>query len=214
MKPASKPVTGAAFGILLVGALSVAQPSLAAAADAYLTDAEGQPVLSGGGGCVHTGSWKTSMPTCPEPTLVVEDDQAMIVFAVDDAEFFGFDKAELNDQIKADLDDVMAAVDNADLFHSITITGHADKIGPAPYNEQLALRRAQNVKTYLVKKGIPAERILAVSDSSSAPLVTCPSIKSENKLIRCLAPNRRVDIEAILADTVDIATITLASPDK
>jgi len=91
---------------------------------------------------VHTGRWQESMPTCPEPTLVVEGGQAKFVFAADESEFFGFDQVSFSDQVKADLDSVVGAVDNADMIHGITVTGHADRIGPAPYNDKLALRRA------------------------------------------------------------------------
>jgi OOP family OmpA-OmpF porin len=193
---------------LLAGALITSGP-IDAAEHGYLKDAEGEPVVAGGGGCVHTGRWKESMPTCPEPTLVVEEGQAMIVFAAQDSEFFGFDRIKLSDQVKADLDAVVAAVQDADMIHGVIITGHADRIGPAPYNEKLALRRAEAVKAYLVSKGIPAERIQAQSDGVSDPLVTCTGIRSKRKLIRCLAPNRRVDIEALLADSVDIGTLVI-----
>jgi outer membrane protein OmpA-like peptidoglycan-associated protein len=205
----NKTVLGTAFSALLVGTLSMTLPEQASADGSYLTSGEGHPVLSSNGGCVHTGSWKDSMPTCPEPTLVVEDDDAMIVFAVDDSEFFGFDKVKLSDEAKADLDTVVGAVANADLIHGITVTGHADRIGPAPYNEQLAQRRAQAVKDYLVSRGIAAERIQTASDGSSEPLVSCPNVKNEHKLIHCLAPNRRVDVEALLANNVDLETVTL-----
>ncbi len=211
MKRLNKTVFAAALGTLLVGALGIVQPVLAASQDAYPTDSEGQPVFSASG-CVHAGSWKKSMPTCPEPTVVVEDDKAMIVFAVGDEEFFGFDQVKLDDPVKRDLDALVNAVQNVDLIHGITITGRADRIGPDPYNEQLAMKRAEAVKAYLVSKGIPAERILATNDGSSKPLVTCPGIKSKAKLIRCLAPNRRVEIEAVLANTVDLDTIVLIPP--
>lgn len=213
MKHLDKTVFAAALGTLLVSALGIVQPVLAASEGAYPTDTEGQLVRSASG-CVHTGSWKESMPTCPEPTLVVEDDKALIVFTVDDAEFFNFDQVKLSDQVKTDLDAVVNAVQNADLIHGITITGHSDKIGPAPYNEKLAMGRAQAVKDYLVTKGIPAERIVATSDGGSNPLVTCTGIKSKAKLVHCLAPNRRVDIEALLSDTVDIDTISLLPPSE
>ena len=197
---------------LLLGIFGTALAAETDTSGAYVKDSEGQPVHTGSGGCLHTGNWQESMPTCPEPTLVVEEGQAMIVFAADDAEFFGFDQVKLSDQIKADLDTVIGAVKDADMIHGIIVTGHADRIGPAPYNEQLAQRRAQAVKEYLVSKGIPAKRIQAQSDGSSQPLVSCPEIKNKQKLIRCLAPNRRVDIEALLADQVDIGSVSLAPP--
>ena len=209
MSVSSKPLFLTLAGSLMLGALGIAQTAVAGPQGDYTVSPDGQPVVSGSGGCVHSGSWKKSMPTCPEPTLVIEDGKAMIVFAAADSEFFGFDKVKLSDEIKKDLDTMVSAVDSADLIHAINITGHADRIGPAPYNGALAMRRAEAVKDYLVSKGIPADRIVTRSDGSSGPLVTCPGIKNEHKLIRCLAPNRRVDIEAVLADTVDVANITL-----
>ncbi len=197
---------------VLLGALATASLAHAGGENPYVTDSEGQPVRTENSGCVHSRAWKDSMPTCPEPTLVVEEGKSRIVFAVDDAEFFGFDQVKLSDEVKADLDAVVNSVENVDMIHGITVTGHADQIGPAPYNEQLALHRAQAVKDYLVTKGIPANRVQALSNSSSKPLVSCPGIKNERKLIRCLAPNRRVDIEALLADTVDIANVNLVPP--
>jgi OOP family OmpA-OmpF porin len=142
------------------------------------------------------------------------DGKASIAFTADDSEFFGFDKVKLSDRIKKDLDTMVGAVESADMIHGITITGHADRIGPSPYNSKLALRRADAVKSYLVSKGIPADRIVAESDGSSQPVVTCPGVKNEGKLIRCLAPNRRVDIQALLADTVNVADVTLISPNS
>lgn len=209
MKLLNKTVMSATLGLLLAGPLGIVQPVLAAPSGGYPTDGAGQPVRSLDG-CVHSGSWQSSMPVCPEPTFLIEEDEATVVFDVDDQEFFGFDQVKLGDQVKADLDSLVNAVQNADLIHDITITGHSDKLGPAPYNEKLALGRAQAVKDYLVTKGIPAERIVTTSDGGSNPLVTCSGIQNNAKLIQCLAPNRRVEIEATLASTVDIDTITLA----
>jgi outer membrane protein OmpA-like peptidoglycan-associated protein len=199
-----KTFTHTLLGTMLIGSLAFAQPALSAQESGYALDINGDPVHSGSGGCVHTGAWKASMPTCPEPTLVLEEDQAKIVFALDDSEFFGFDQVKLTDQAKADLNALISAVDGADQFHGITITGHADQIGPAPYNAQLALKRAESVKNYLVSHGLPADRLLAVGDGDSQPLVSCQNMKNRGELVRCLAPNRRVDIEALLADNVDI----------
>jgi outer membrane protein OmpA-like peptidoglycan-associated protein len=211
MNTAKHRLLHAAGSILLAGVMAT---SISARADqqGYLKDSAGEPLLAGGGGCVHTGRWRDSMPTCPEPTLVVEEGQAMIVFAADDSEFFGFDQVKLSERVKMDLDTLVSAVQDADMIDSITITGHADRIGPKLYNEKLALRRAEVVKAYLIAKGIPANRIQALSDGDSVPLVNCPSIKNEDKLIRCLAPNRRVDIVATLADKVDISKVTIIPP--
>ena len=61
----------------------------------------------------------------------------------------------------------------------------------------LARKRAQNAKAYLVSKGLPADKIEAVGESLDQPWVNCPGIKDQNKLIACLAPNRRVDVQVL-----------------
>ncbi|MEJ2407216.1 MAG: OmpA family protein [Candidatus Thiodiazotropha sp.] len=168
-----KPIYYNLLGAVLISSLNFAQPVMANQGNAYEFDGTGQPVRSGDGNCVHTGSWNASMPTCPEPTMVLEESQGKIVFALDDSEFFGFDQVKLS------------------------------------YNENLALTRAESVKNYLVSKGIPAERIQALTDGTSEPLVSCQNISNKTKLIHCLAPNRRVDIEALLGDDVEIDTVML-----
>ncbi|MET0028084.1 MAG: OmpA family protein [Candidatus Thiodiazotropha sp.] len=208
MKLKHKTILGSVFA----GALTLANPVLASEVPGYLYDIAGQPVTSGSGECVHTGAWNDAMPTCPEPNVVFEESKGLIQYTLDDSEFFGFDKVTLSDHVKADLDSLVSSVEDTDLIHGITITGHADAIGPAPYNAQLAQRRADAVKSYLVDKGVPADRINTQSDGSSDPLVTCTGTKDKNQLISCLAPNRRVDIQALVADNVDISTFLVVPP--
>ena len=42
---------------------------------------------------------------------------------------------------------------------NVTIIGHTDNTGPKLFNQALSLRRAEMTKSYLVKKGIKAERL-------------------------------------------------------
>src|SRR5262249_24252399 len=46
--------------------------------------------------------------------------------------------------------------------YRLVIEGHTDRLGTAPYNEQLAQRRAQAVYNGLVKLGIDPDRLLLV----------------------------------------------------
>ncbi|MEJ2622440.1 MAG: OmpA family protein [Candidatus Thiodiazotropha sp.] len=200
------------LGSVFAGALTLANPVMASEIPGYLYDIAGQPVTSGSGECVHTGAWNDSMPTCPEPNVVFEKSDGLIQYTIDDSEFFGFDKVSLSDSVKTDLNSLVGSVEETDLIHGITITGHADTLGPAPYNAQLAQRRADAVKNYLVEKGIPADRINVQSDGSSNPLVTCTGTQDKEQLISCLAPNRRVDIQALVADNVEINTFLVVPP--
>jgi len=78
----------------------------------------------------------------------------------------------------------------------IHVVGHADPLGSAQANEQLALARAQTVQRML--QGAMGRQTLVEVRGVGArePLVQgCPMQTSETA-IRCHAPNRRVSIEA------------------
>jgi len=75
------------------------------------------------------------------------------------------------------------------------ITGHADRLGPEPYNLKLSLRRAETVKQYLAGKGVDARVIQLEAKGESDPVKRCkggatPATKA------CLAPNRRAEVES------------------
>ena len=111
---------------------------------------------------------------------------------------FDFDKAVLRPEGRAKLDDVVARSGRLALEVVIAV-GHADRIGKAAYNQRLSERRGAAVKDYLVSKGIPANRIYTEGKGSNQPVTKpgdCKGPKSP-KVIACLQPDRRVDIEII-----------------
>jgi type VI secretion system protein ImpL len=77
----------------------------------------------------------------------------------------------------------------------IIISGHADQLGDPHSNLQVSKQRAQTIKTYLVGKGLPAELVEVVGEGSEKPLVKCDMQQPRAQLIKCLEPNRRVEIE-------------------
>lgn len=70
----------------------------------------------------------------------------------------------------------------------ITITGHTDNIGSKAYNEKLSKKRVESVKAYLLKKGIPKDKILADWKGELDPVKSNNSEKQRAK-------NRRVEIK-------------------
>jgi len=116
---------------------------------------------------------------------------------------FDFDKAVLRPEGKAKLDEVITK----SLYIKIEViiaVGHADRIGTDQYNQSLSERRAAAVKDYLVSKGMEPNRIHAEGKGESQPKTTadqCKGLGNENgrnkKLIACLQPDRRVEIEII-----------------
>jgi OmpA-OmpF porin, OOP family len=69
----------------------------------------------------------------------------------------------------------------------VCVSGHSDKTGPEPVNQEVARRRADAVTKVLVELGVPQERIVTTSFGSSKPLVATGPQTPE-------ISNRRVEI--------------------
>ena len=103
--------------------------------------------------------------------------------------FFDFDKAVLKPAGKASLDELTTKLEGMNLEVIIAV-GHTDSIGTDAYNEKLAIRRAEAVKTYLRGKGIDANRIYTEGKGEKQPV-------ADNKTSAGRAKNRRVEIEVV-----------------
>lgn len=79
---------------------------------------------------------------------------------------------------------------NKDTSLQLQISGHTDSAGDYKYNQELALKRSQEVKSVLVTAGIKAERIKVRSFGEQLPIDTNASIWGRMK-------NRRVTVEFI-----------------
>lgn len=103
---------------------------------------------------------------------------------------FEFDSAELTPAGRAMLDDWLKQASTND---PILVTGHADRLGPEPYNEKLSMLRAEAVKKYLIEQGKSAKRIEIQAKGEKFPLISCTGTPTD-ATIACLAPNRRAEI--------------------
>jgi OOP family OmpA-OmpF porin len=185
----------------------------------YLLDGSGGFVTAADGSCWHNGAWTKARPAEPcdpvpkpfaavtAPPVVVKATPAPMVAPLVNAPvptkislsagtLFTFDKAELRPQGKATLDDLVQKLEGA-TYEAIVVTGHTDRIGTPKYNQKLSEERAQTVKEYLVDKKVQASRIDAQGKGESEPVTQsneCKGAKS-TKVIACLQPDRRVDIE-------------------
>jgi len=182
----------------------------------YVIDQRGYVAKSGTGLCWRTGYWTPAMAIAEcDPDLVKKEaapaaapaaaaaaaapkPAAKKVTLAADA-LFDFDKAVLRPEGKAKLDQLANDIKNIKLEVIIAV-GHADRIGSDKYNQKLSERRAAAVKDYLVGKGIEANRVYAEGKGEKQPVTgdKCgKSVAKSKKLIECLQPDRRVEIEVI-----------------
>lgn len=111
---------------------------------------------------------------------------------------FDFDKAVLRPEGRTKLDD-LAAKSKAVKLEVILAVGHTDRMGSDSYNQKLSERRAAAVKTYLVSKGVEANRVYTEGKGEKQPVtgMKCDNVKGRKALIDCLQPDRRVEVEVI-----------------
>ncbi len=112
-------------------------------------------------------------------------------------ELFGFDSAKLAAG-QPKLDDIANVLNANSGIDNVVISGYTDRLGSDKYNLKLSERRANAVKDYLVSKGVAANRLNAVGKGESNPVAECNDKKQKRAdLIKCLEPNRRVEVEQI-----------------
>ena len=81
---------------------------------------------------------------------------------------------------------------------AVTINGHADRLGSNEYNQKLSEKRAEVVKAYLVGQGVPANNVDTFGFGKTQPaqgVAKCEDALGRAKLIACLQPHRRVEVE-------------------
>jgi OOP family OmpA-OmpF porin len=135
------------------------------------------------------------MPPPPPPAPIVPA-RRRVSFSAES--LFAFDKSALKPEGRAALDK-FAAETRGTQFEVITVEGHTDRLGTTAYNQRLSNQRAEAVKAYLVTSGgFDAGKVNAVGKGESNPATKaedCKGNKANPKLIACLQPDRRVEIE-------------------
>ena len=202
-------VLAAAMGL----SVSVAQAQTTADR-VYVIDARNEVATSGAGLCWRTGFWTPAGAAndpagckCDKDLLPKEKCEpksagtgpkpasSKVTLAAD--ALFDFNKSVLRPEGKKSLDDLVAKSKSLNLEVIIAV-GHTDRLGSDTYNQKLSEKRAAAVKTYLVSKGIEANKVYTEGKGEKQPKTgdKCKGGKSK-ETISCLQPDRRVDIEII-----------------
>jgi outer membrane protein OmpA-like peptidoglycan-associated protein len=104
---------------------------------------------------------------------------------------FKFGKVDLPDDAKAALDKVITDLQADPKAVYFEIEGHTDSVGNPRYNEQLGMKRAEQVKRYLYETHqVPLHKINVISYGEDKPV-------SDNKKKEGRAENRRIVVRML-----------------
>src|SRR5688500_15537026 len=126
-----------------------------------------------------------AMASLQEIAKVKEEARGMVI-TLSGSVLFATGKYQLLPIAQSKLDEVAKAVGDQG-YKSILVEGHTDSVGKASDNDTLSLKRAESVRTYLVTRGIPSDKIRATGLGSSRSV-------ADNGTPDGRANNRRVEI--------------------
>lgn len=160
----------------------------------------GGKVMDNFGGCVRT-IWMSASDPCLKAE--VKGDVISRIMKMEERKIhFNFDKSNLNPSEKNKLN-ILASVLAKHNVKNVKIVGYTDPIGSPKYNEVLSNKRAETVKNYLDAKVKLDSSVVDLRGLGEANLVKdCKEVKSHKEKIKCLAPNRRVEIEVDYFDNM------------
>lgn len=72
----------------------------------------------------------------------------------------------------------------------IELAGHTDSEGEADFNMELSQKRAETVRNYLIKKGVPSNRLTAVGYGETQPIATNATEEGKSQ-------NRRTEVRIL-----------------
>lgn len=131
----------------------------------------------------------------PAPAPVpVPVEPAVKEFTLNSDVTFNFGKADLKPEARTALTDIYSQIKGSNAEH-INVAGYTDRIGSKKYNQRLSQQRADAVAQFFVSQGFNAANITSTGYGPADPVVDCNDVRGRKALIKCLAPNRRVDIK-------------------
>jgi OOP family OmpA-OmpF porin len=174
-------------GESLGGESAAAEPPPSAAT---LRESDTVPIAAAAAPAVATESAPPAAPAVQPPLKKV--------LQVEKSALFDTNSAVLKQKSVPELDELAALLRDAPGYGAVTVVGHTDRLGSDKLNQRLSERRAKAVRDYLVTRGVDPSRITAEGRGRLQP-VTAPGAcdRLKRKALRaCLAPDRRVEIEA------------------
>jgi outer membrane protein OmpA-like peptidoglycan-associated protein len=124
----------------------------------------------------------------PGPRVKVGADRLELAAPI----YFDAGKASIKAQSLPLLDEVAQALDKTPRIQLLEVGVHSDERGAEEFNLRITGERAQAIKTYLVSKGVAADRLQARGYGESKPLCA-----EHNEA--CWSRNRRTELLVVRA---------------
>jgi outer membrane protein OmpA-like peptidoglycan-associated protein len=110
-----------------------------------------------------------------------------LVITLSGSVVFASNQALILPAAQARLNQVSEALLSTDSLRNLVVEGHTDSIGSEAYNMQLSQRRADSVRSYLISRGYPADKIEASGIGEIRPIASNSNPEGRSN-------NRRVEI--------------------
>jgi OmpA-OmpF porin, OOP family len=190
---------------------------------ALLLDTRGAPVMNATGLCWHTGYGPAPLWTAgchaerpvpvaqyvapvaapvaapapkPAPVVAAAPLPAYEKVVFDANVLFDSNKSALRPAGRDTLDAFVGKISGLD-SQSVMAIGYADRMGSEASNQILSEERVSAVKSYLVGKGVAADRVRTSAWGETRPSTAAAECKDANnpKNVACMQPDRHVFIE-------------------
>lgn len=128
--------------------------------------------------------------TVPGATVSRQGEGILVKF--DSGILFDVDKSDLKPDAQNSLKQLAVSLQNNPQTN-ILIIGHTDSTGTVTYNQELSLRRANAVKSFVIEQGVNGVRLSTLGKGESEPIVS-------NSTAAGRAQNRRVEVVIVAND--------------
>jgi OOP family OmpA-OmpF porin len=125
-------------------------------------------------------------PAGPPPRVVLTPSSIQIADKVQ----FGFDSADILPASFDLLKEVAGVLEKNQQIEKMQVEGHTDSSGSASHNRELSQKRAESVRAYLVKAGVPSKRLVAKGFGPDKPIADNNTDEGKEK-------NRRVEFNIL-----------------
>lgn len=110
--------------------------------------------------------------------------------------YFPYNETSLTSETRQKLDALVNDIKSRGYIHGARVVGFSDHTGSPSTNEKISRQRAENVRNYLISRGVLNA---SVADTrwfgDLFPATNCPEGLARGALIACMQNDRRVEVE-------------------